>query len=175
PRSAQETGSDPAFTILAAEAEREARAAGRDRRVLAAVDGIGHRTRVDLSPERLPPQELARARVEREEVALASAAEYEVARRRQHAGPRDVGHAVLPDRVERIRIVRADHAIGLVLRVEERLEVDLPHRGLPAVHAVRLRELPLDADDGRVLPVRHVVEPGFRAERRRLPVDRAVD
>src|SRR5690606_9005095 len=97
PRSAQETGSDPDFTILVAEAEREERAAGRDRHVLAAVDGIGHRTRVDLSPERLPPQELARARVEREEVALASAAAYEAAPRRQHAAPRDAGHAAPPD------------------------------------------------------------------------------
>src|SRR5690606_20825661 len=86
---------------LLAQTKREERAAGGDRHVLAAVDRVRHRPRIDLPAERCPPQQLAALRVEREEVAFAPAAEHEAARRRQHAGPRDVGHAVLPDGIER--------------------------------------------------------------------------
>src|SRR6185436_10549140 len=59
--------------------EREQRAARRDRDVLPAIHGVAHRTGVDLAAERLAPLELARARVEREEIPFTAAAEHEVA------------------------------------------------------------------------------------------------
>src|SRR2546423_213431 len=97
-------------TVLIAERKREQRVSGVDGDVLSAVHGEAHRAAVDLPAERDLPQQGARPRVERVEIAFLAAAEQQIGCGGENARPGGVAHLELPLRVERLRIERADDA-----------------------------------------------------------------
>src|SRR5678816_3020322 len=109
---------------------REQRAAGADRHVLLAVHRVAHRRGIDLAADVRLPQQRTGLRVERQEVAVAAAAEHDVAGSHERAAPRDVAEPELPLVVQRRRIVGAHHAdrLGLGIVIEP---VSYTHLTLP--------------------------------------------
>ena len=65
-----------------------------------AVDGIAHRSAVDLTTKRNLPQQCSRASVEREEVTFAAAAENDVTCSGENSSPGNVIHLELPLLIE---------------------------------------------------------------------------
>src|SRR5919198_4996886 len=159
----------------------EQRAAGGNRDVLPAVHRIRHRSCGYLAADVPLPQELARPRVEREEVAFAPAGEHEIGRGREDAAVGDVAHLELPFELAALRVERLNGAPPFLRRA--RVDVARPgaerryrHRRKPSgvlVAGLVLRGSFRVRRRG-VHPRRDVEEPGAWTIGRRIPIGRAL-